>query len=180
MKFGQSLQLSFFRWSATSDRGSLPVYVCEEIRKTSRVLVCLPESEKEAGAALRTLSRNREALKGWNITLIMSSDMNLPLSIPDEYSLLTYSEKDMTAFGVLNSGMRRYLTELGINLALDLNVTPTYVGQAFTWFSRAKLRVSFYDDDREKIYNILLRRNPRENLEKSYQALLTYLLSLIR
>jgi len=158
----------------------LPVYVCEEIRKTSRVLVCLPESEKEAGAALRTLSKNRLALKDWNVTLVVSSDMNLTVSVPDEYSILAYSEKDMTALGVLTSGMRHYLKDLGINLALDLNVSPTYAGQAFTWFSRAKLRISFYDDDREKLYNILLRRNPRENLETSYQALLTYLLSLIR
>jgi len=174
-KIAQSAHLKYLRWMARSETSHVPVYVCEEMRKITRLLICMPEDQKNAATALNVFMYNREYFEDIQVTFVLNSMIHLPRALSNDYSVLVYSENDFNKLHLPSQNLKNHIAELGNNMAVDLSLNFSYLNAALTWYSRAKLRVGFHDENREEMYNFMLKRNQKESEEHAFQMLFNYL-----
>jgi len=165
----QQMQLFLFRSSKKFKNQNSPFNICDKMQTVRNVLVCFPSDPAILSAGVEAVGELRKLFPQWRITLIMSEKSML--TGLRNLTLLGYSEKQLTFFGLPKKSLVQNLLKSKFDLAIDLSPAYDFKNLAIAWKSEAGLRFGFYHPAREDFYNFLLRQRADAEPAQACQAL---------
>ncbi len=173
----QSIQLKIYGSSKEFKKRNLPLEMGDVLKNASRVLICLPAEPADAQAAVDSVGKMSRAFPSWTITVLTSESNAAAFLQKSKWTLLTYAEDELAKSAKPKKKFVQEKLKPTFDVAIDLSIAFSFTNLVVAWLSGSQLRVGFHHQDRETLYNFLVRHKAEASPEHSYQSLLTYLLS---
>jgi len=174
-KIGQLSTLTIYKVLSRFGQRPAPVSIFDQIDKAHKVLLCLPDNVNELHTELLTLEKFNHIFPKASITLLSNSNLEFKKSLLKNYQLMNYNQEEMTSLGQPPKNIKENILKNHFDIAIDLSIAFNYINTSLVWASQACLRIGFNHPKRDDLYNFLIRVNPEETLENSYQSLFRYL-----
>ncbi len=174
-KIGQLSVLTIYKVLSRFGKKPASVSIFDQINKANKVLLCLPDNVNGLQTELLTLDKFNHIFPQANITLLYSSNLAIEESLLKNYQCVNYNPAEVTSLGQPPKGIKENILRNHFDIAIDLSIAFNYINTALVWESRACLRIGFHHPKRDDLYNFLIRVNPEESRENSYQSLFRYL-----
>lgn len=174
-KFGQISAITFYKILSRFGHRPPSVSIFEQIDKAGNVLICLPDDQNGLQAEFLSLEKINNIFPKARISLLHNSSLTLEKSLVKNYQSIIYDRADITSIGQPPKNIKENILNNHFDIAIDLSIAFNYINTSLVWYSRASLRVGFNHPKRDDLYNFLIRVNPEETLENSYQSLFRYL-----
>jgi len=173
----QNIQLKLFKSSKEYKKRNLPLDMAEVITNASKVLICLPEGQPDAEMATGIVEKISSNFPAWAITLATNSDNLSFLTKKSKYSVVSYSAEDLSKSRKPKTAFLENSLKESFDIAIDMSIPFSFTNLVIIWQSGARLRVGFHHENREALYNFLLRHKTEASFETSYLSLVNYLQS---
>ncbi len=145
-------------------RGKLPI----------SYLIILPEHATESDLAKRFLESMRNALgprKKRNMKLLGPEIIGNLIDINDYSDYIFYTEEDLNRWGSPGKELIGVCEKIKVDTVLDLNQEYAPTSAALTKKISAPMKIGFYSDEGEKIYNIMIRRKGEDLAESGFKEI---------
>ena len=173
----QSIQLKIYSSSKEFKKRNLPLDISDVLNNASRVLICLPDDAANAQTAAGIVNKISADFPGWTITLLTSEQISSSILQKSKHKVRTFSENDIAKSGKPKKKYVEHSHKDKFDVAIDMSIPFSFTNLVFTWLSGAQLRVGFHDEDREVLFNFLVRHKANATIEHSYLSLVNYLRS---
>jgi len=174
-EIGQISALTFYKILSRFGQRPAPVSIFEQIDKANKVLLCLPDNVNGLQPELLTLDKFKDIFPNANITLLCNSNLSIERSLLKNFQYINYNPAEVSSFGQPPKAIKENILKNHFDIAIDLSIAFNYINTSLVWTSNACLRIGFNHPQRDDLYNFLIRVNPEETLENSYQSLFRYL-----
>jgi hypothetical protein len=173
----QSIQLKIYSSSKEFKKRNLPLDIGDVLNDASRVLICLPSEPANAQTAISIVNKISGEFPNWNITLMTNQQIASSFLQRTPHTVLTFSEEDVAKSGKPKKKYVERIFKTTFDVAIDMSIPFSFTNLVLTWLSGAQLRVGFLHEDREALYNFLIRHKADATIEHSYLSLVNYLRS---
>ncbi len=174
-RLGQLYALNFYKLFSRFGHRPAPVNIFDQISKANNILLCLPDNLNGTQLELLTLNKFKEIFPNAKITLVYNAKSSIDTTLLADYHLIQYNPLEMSTLGLLPKTIKDIIIKSAFDIAVDLSIAFCFVNTSIVWESKACLRIGFNHPGRDDLYNFLIRVNPEESGENSYQSLFRYL-----
>jgi len=152
-----------------------PLNMFNAVDTAHKILFFLPP-EIETAVIVQILKDIQEYFHQHVIFIVKSIHSGLPQSLPGLMKIIEYDEeKDINFMGLPSKALKNKITWENANVAVDLSREFVFINTALVFASKATIRAGFYHQDREDIYNFVLRTFSSAPLQQSVVTLFSYL-----
>ncbi|HPG40041.1 MAG TPA: hypothetical protein PLP19_09750 [bacterium] len=174
-KLGQYYALTFYKIFSRFGHRPAAVNIFDQIAKANNILLCLPENLNGSQMELLTLDKFKEIFPNAKISLVYNAASSIDTKLLTKYNVIQYNPLEMSTFGLLPKPVKEIIIKSSFDIAIDLSIAFCFINTSIIWESKACLRIGFNHPLRDELYNFLIRVNPEETRENSYQSLFRYL-----
>ena len=174
-KIGQLSALTIYKILSRFGQRPAPVSIFDQIDQANKVLLCLPDNVNALQTELLTLDKFSHIFPKAQITLLYNSKLAIEKTLLKNYQCINYNPAEVTSMGQPPKNIKENILKNHFDIAIDLSIAFNYINTSLVWASHASLRIGFNHPKRDDLYNFLIRVNPEETLENSYQSLFRYL-----
>jgi len=149
---------------AIKKRGKIPI----------SYLIILPEHATESDLAKRFLESMRNALgprKKRNMKLIGPEIIGNLIDINEFSDYIFYSDEDLNRWGKPGKELVNTCEKIKVDTVLDLNQEFASASAALCKIISAPMKLGFYSEEGEKIYNIMIRRKGEDLAESGFKEI---------
>jgi hypothetical protein len=174
-KLGQSAALKLYKLQSQSPHRQETVDIIAQIKRTAKVLICLPTEKEGFDAALVRLDDFRRIFPSCQLTLLFAQQNSLPAEISNSLRAVCYDQNKLNAFGSINKDLKNELEANRFDMIIDLEREFKFITTSIAWNSQALLRVCFSHPQRDDFYNFIVRLDPDQSWQNAFKLLLGYL-----
>ena len=153
-----------FNSLAIKKRGKIPI----------SYLIILPEHATESDLAKRFLESMRNALgprKKRNMKLLGPEIIGNIIDIREFNDYIFYTDEDLNRWGKPGKELITACDKIKVDTVLDLNQEFAPSSAALSKVIRAPMKIGFYSEEGEKIYNIMIRRKGEDLAESGFKEI---------
>ena len=153
-----------FNSLAIKKRGKIPI----------SYLIILPEHATESDLAKRFLESMRNALgprKKRNMKLLGPEIIGNLIDIREFNDYIFYTDEDLNRWGKPGKELITACEKIKVDTILDLNQEFAPSSAALSKIIRAPMKIGFYSEEGEKIYNIMIRRKGEDLAESGFKEI---------
>ena len=153
-----------FNSLAIKKRGKIPI----------SYLIILPEHATESDLAKRFLESMRNALgprKKRNMKLLGPEIIGNLIDIHEFNDYIFYTDEDLNRWGKPGKELIGACEKIKVDTILDLNQEFAPSSAALSRIIRAPMKIGFYSEEGEKIYNIMIRRKGEDLAESGFKEI---------
>lgn len=153
-----------FNSLAIKKRGKIPI----------SYLIILPEHATESDLAKRFLESMRNALgprKKRNMKLLGPEIIGNLIDIHEFNDYIFYTDEDLNRWGKPGKELIGACEKIKVDTILDLNQEFAPSSAALSKVIRAPMKIGFYSEEGEKIYNIMIRRKGEDLAESGFKEI---------
>ena len=153
-----------FNSLAIKKRGKIPI----------SYLIILPEHATESDLAKRFLESMRNALgprKKRNMKLLGPEIIGNLIDIHEFNDYIFYTDEDLNRWGKPGKELIGACEKIKVDTILDLNQEFAPSSAALSKIIRAPMKIGFYSEEGEKIYNIMIRRKGEDLAESGFKEI---------
>ena len=164
-------------WQRLRSRGKLG-FESLAIKKRGRIpisyLIILPEHATESDLARRFLEAMRNALgprKKRNMKLLGPAAIGNLIDVNEFNDYIFYSDEDLNRWGNPGKELTNTCEKIKVDTILDLNQEFAAASAALSKIITAPMKLGFYSEEGEKIYNIMIRRKGEDLAESGFKEI---------
>ena len=153
-----------FNSLAIKKRGKIPI----------SYLIILPEHATESDLANRFLESMRNALgprKKRNMKLLGPEIIGNLIDIHEFNDYIFYTDEDLNRWGKPGKELIGACEKIKVDTILDLNQEFAPSSAALSKIISAPMKIGFYSEEGEKIYNIMIRRKGEDLAESGFKEI---------
>jgi len=153
-----------FNSLAIKKRGKIPI----------SYLIILPEHATESDLAKRFLESMRNALgprKKRNMKLLGPEIIGNLIDIHEFNDYIFYTDEDLNRWGKPGKELIGACEKIKVDTILDLNQEFAPSSAALSKIISAPMKIGFYSEEGEKIYNIMIRRKGEDLAESGFKEI---------
>jgi len=174
-RVGQYFTLNVFKISALIRRFSHPIDIFKQIKNATHVLICLPHEHEDKNLIMSSLHHFTHIFPKAKITIFYNRDDHQQKQSLNNFRVIDYSKQDLTGVGLPNGQLKRKIFRHKFNIVVDLSISFNFINTAITQVSKADLRICFYHEKREDLYNFVIRHETKRTLAELFNLLLKHL-----
>ena len=137
-------------------------------------LIILPEHATESDLAKRFLVSMRNALgprKKRNMKLLGPEIIGNLIDIDEFNDYIFYNEEDLNRWGMPGKDLTSTCEKISEDTVLDPNQEFASASAALCRLIHAPMKLGFYSEEGEKIYNIMIRRRGEDLAESGFKEI---------
>lgn len=166
--------ITFRQLCAKAHKQTKPIVFSDQLKKSKRILVCMPASPSEFAGMVKSINQFRLCFPQAHITLLQPQTIPVPANLTLGFQVVVWAQPDVDRMGKPGKELKKRLFNEPFDLVVDLNITPHFFAMAVAVESNAPIRAGFSDSARSQIYNLVIR--PETADTGQYMAiLLSYL-----
>ena len=153
-----------FNSLAIKKRGKIPI----------SYLIILPEHATESDLAKRFIESMRNALgprKKRNMRLLGPEIIGNLIDIHEFNDYIFYTDEDLNRWGKPGKELIGACEKIKVDTILDLNQEFAPSSAALSKIISAPMKIGFYSEEGEKIYNIMIRRKGEDLAESGFKEI---------
>ena len=153
-----------FNSLAIKKRGKIPI----------SYLIILPEHATESDLAKRFIESMRNALgprKKRNMKLLGPEIIGNLIDIHEFNDYIFYTDEDLNRWGKPGKELIGACEKIKVDTILDLNQEFAPSSAALSKIISAPMKIGFYSEEGEKIYNIMIRRKGEDLAESGFKEI---------
>ncbi len=154
------------------------INVCDQLVKSNKIIIYMPNRVEEFGAALKSLENLRSLQPEWEITVITKLEMVSFLDSKLKVDIIPYSNEDLNFFGLPKSSLKGLIQNKAYDLFLDFKLKFDVLCVLLLMQSGAPLRACFNNKEKSDFYNFEIRINPSESLTNKYNSMVKYITTI--
>lgn len=151
------------------------INISKQLARVNRIIIYMPNKLEHFKIALNSIITLRKKLPRSKITLVSKIEWVTLIEDCIKVEVLPYSAKDINFFGLPKKTIQQYFNTSSFDLALDLNLGFNVLSIAIFQMSKAPLKVCLDSRGKSQFYNISIRINNSESLDKKYSAIIKYI-----
>ena len=171
----QKLMVSYYRFMSNIKDRHNTVDIFDQLKKASRVLVCLPKEKEGVEAFCASINKMREIFPSAHIILLVDQINRELCKFTRDFQIVEYNPNQAGPFGLPDSKTKQELFKNDIDIFIDLNKSFEFMQTALAIQSNARLKICFNQPLRNSLYNVIIRVEKEQswasNLETVYKCL---------
>jgi ADP-heptose:LPS heptosyltransferase len=151
------------------------VSIVDELTRVQSVVVLMPDDPEQFKAAKHSVIKLTELKPSWQMTIIGRQEHVKALKSRKFKRLISYAKEDINFLGLPKSTFRQKIQKFEFDLALDLNLNSDIFTIGLFHLTNTVVKVSFDSKEKAPFFNLSIRVNPSEPMDKKYDAMIKYI-----
>ncbi len=152
----------------------VPVNISGHLANARNVLLLLPRQPEQFSVAVKALGKLSGLKPAWKITVVSPIEMVGFIDKKIRVKILPFSKADVNVLGMPRTSVKRLIQDSPFDLALDFGFKFDLLTVMLLDASGAAVKACFNNKKKAPFYNLEIRVNPAESLDKNYAAFVKY------